>query len=141
MEAIIPQKRCFKCKQIKPLTDFARHRSRSDGRSADCLSCRRVYTRQWGKSRKNGTTKAMRQVGFSRKDYDNAYTQQNGTCALCGKCETSKHQSGTIKRLAVDHDHVTGKFRGLLCYSCNVKLAVLEDQAFVKAAQVYIGKA
>jgi len=39
---------------------------------------------------------------------------QATSCAIC-----KKHESNFKKRLAVDHNHKTGKVRGLLCYRCN----------------------
>lgn len=39
---------------------------------------------------------------------------QGNSCAIC-----KKHESSFKKRLAVDHNHKTGKVRGLLCYYCN----------------------
>jgi len=38
----------------------------------------------------------------------------------------------------VDHCHRTGKFRGILCQRCNVRLAALEDKPFVEAATRYL---
>jgi hypothetical protein len=46
--------------------------------------------------------------------------QQGGTCAIC-------HQSPSGRRLAWDHDHQTGESRGLLCFSCNYGLGILEN--------------
>ncbi len=42
------------------------------------------------------------------------FEKQKGCCAICGK-----HQSQFKMRLALDHNHRTGKLRGLLCYRCN----------------------
>jgi hypothetical protein len=53
--------------------------------------------------------------------------QQDNRCAICRKPETSKHQSGTIRKLAVDHCHETGKLRGLLCTKCNTGLGLFND--------------
>ena len=39
---------------------------------------------------------------------------QGAKCAICGK-----HESQFVNRLAVDHNHKTGRVRGLLCYRCN----------------------
>lgn len=47
-------------------------------------------------------------------------TSQGGTCAIC-------HGTATVGRLAVDHCHLTGKVRGLLCTNCNTALGKLKD--------------
>lgn len=49
------------------------------------------------------------------------YAEQNGVCKICGKPETALKKSSYTqpKALAVDHDAVTGKVRGLLCQRCN----------------------
>jgi len=52
--------------------------------------------------------------------------KQGGVCAVCKRPETARNQYG-IKRLAVDHDHETGKVRGLLCSKCNTGLGALDD--------------
>jgi hypothetical protein len=54
----------------------------------------------------------------------------------CGICEEKLDES----KMAVDHDHSTGKVRGLLCRPCNLKLAVVEDTQFVTNAQAYLVK-
>lgn len=52
--------------------------------------------------------------------YNEMLTQQNGCCAICGR-----HQSEFKKSLGVDHNHITGKVRGLLCNNCNRSLGLL----------------
>jgi len=55
-------------------------------------------------------------LGITISDYKLLLEKQNGSCAICDlECSTGR-------RLAIDHDHKTGKVRGLLCYSCNIKL-------------------
>jgi Recombination endonuclease VII len=46
---------------------------------------------------------------------------QGGVCAICRKPEmiVDERTPGGIRRLAIDHDHVTGRIRGLLCNRCN----------------------
>ncbi|PYQ17504.1 MAG: hypothetical protein DMF80_00495 [Acidobacteria bacterium] len=46
---------------------------------------------------------------------------QKERCAICRKA------CGTGRRLAVDHDHQTGRVRGLLCFRCNTALARYEE--------------
>ena len=48
-------------------------------------------------------------------------------CEICGKVEKISPNHKTIARLAVDHDHKTNKFRGLLCCDCNRKLGWFEN--------------
>lgn len=55
-------------------------------------------------------------------EYKAIFKFQDGTCAGCGKTPTGK-------RLAVDHDHKTGRIRGLLCWLCNRALGLIADNA------------
>jgi len=48
---------------------------------------------------------------------------QNGVCAICGYPETI----GISKKLKVDHNHNTGKVRGLLCSRCNSALGFVNE--------------
>jgi Recombination endonuclease VII len=52
--------------------------------------------------------------GITAEAYWRLYAAQGGRCAVCQRA------NGKSKRLAVDHDHVTGRVRGLLCTTCNV---------------------
>lgn len=62
--------------------------------------------------------------GISEEEYATLLAQQGGKCAACGGDNSLNRQS---TRLFVDHDHVTGKIRGLLCHSCNVAAGLLKD--------------
>lgn len=57
--------------------------------------------------------------GISIEEYDKIYEEQGGGCKICGR-----HQDTIKKRLHVDHDHKTGKVRGLLCNQCNVMIGM-----------------
>lgn len=59
--------------------------------------------------------------GITLKDYNEMVTRQNKKCAICGRS-----QSEFPRRLFVDHDHKTGKVRGLLCPGCNLGLGYFE---------------
>lgn len=71
----------------------------------------------------------IRKYGITLDEYNSKLMQQKCVCAICGKQEKSKSLSNTkeIKHLAVDHDHATGKIRGLLCDSCNTLLGRCSD--------------
>lgn len=55
------------------------------------------------------------------------YRKTHIVCEICGKTEKISHNHKTISKLAVDHDHKTSKFRGLLCCDCNRKLGWFEN--------------
>jgi hypothetical protein len=62
--------------------------------------------------------------------FTNLYEKQHGLCAICSvplKIEFGLGKGGT--KLCVDHNHQTGKVRGLLCKRCNTGLGVLGDTA------------
>jgi len=73
-------------------------------------------------------TNCMRKqrCGITSKQYDQMFKDQNGVCVICGKPETITHK-GTLKRLCIDHDHITGKVRRLLCHNCNCAIGLLDD--------------
>ena len=67
----------------------------------------------------------LRKYGLTVETYDALSQSQNDTCAICNSVCTGG------RRLAVDHDHSTGKTRGLLCAGCNVSLGHLKDSPAV----------
>lgn len=60
--------------------------------------------------------------GIDVKSYNRLFSKQQGCCAICGV-----HQSELSERLCIDHNHETGKVRGLLCRSCNRGIGFLKD--------------
>jgi len=61
----------------------------------------------------------------------NLYEQQEGCCAICGTAGTLSATSERTHRrkgvLCIDHDHITGEVRGLLCTACNLAIGYLKD--------------
>ncbi len=57
------------------------------------------------------------------EEYNMMSFKQKGRCAIC-----RKHWTWTDRRLVVDHDHKTGKVRGLLCFKCNITLGIIEGK-------------
>lgn len=66
------------------------------------------------------------QYGITLDEYNILHEGQGGLCAVCYKPETRAIKGKTIP-LAVDHCHITNRFRGLLCGACNVALGMLEE--------------
>lgn len=77
----------------------------------------------------------MAKYGITADDYHRMFAEQNGCCAICGKPETMiDHRYGKLRRLAVDHDHKTGKVRGLLCYLHNQMVGLANDDPSILIA-------
>lgn len=65
---------------------------------------------------------------LTEDEYLRLLDEQGGVCAICGKPETVR-RGAAEPRLSVDHDHKTGRARGLLCQSCNVICGMFHDDA------------
>jgi len=78
----------------------------------------------------HATCKRLRIYGLSQIAFDILLNKQGGVCAICKKAEKNGRE------LSVDHDHVTGKVRGLLCKKCNSVLGYIADDS--KIAQAVI---
>ncbi len=135
------EKYCPDCKETKSIDDFAVHKAHSGGRKSHCKECLKVRERNRNRVRGQHppkVTRVMKIIGVSYEEYQAAWDRQKGKYAICRKEETSKYKDKTVRRLAVDHNHKTGKFRALLCYRCNVHLHFLEDRPFIAEAQAYL---
>lgn len=70
----------------------------------------------------------LKKHGLTILEYNKLFQLQNGLCKICKKPEIRKNQFNKKPcRLNVDHDHKTGKIRGLLCNACNTALGLLRD--------------
>ena len=83
-----------------------------------------------------------RTFNLTREQYNEKLASQNFVCAICELPETSTSpNTGTIKSLAVDHNHATGKIRDLLCGRCNTTIGKLnEDLILLEKIKVYLIK-
>lgn len=73
-----------------------------------------------------------RRTGEFSSIYREKFKAQGGRCAICRERPNSR-------ALALDHDHKTGEFRGLLCHGCNTGLGSFRDKAdLVAAAGAYL---
>jgi hypothetical protein len=67
-----------------------------------------------------------REYGITSKDYYKMHSDQSGLCKLCNKEGFTMAEHHKLK-LVVDHDHNTGKVRGLLCHNCNRALGLFKE--------------
>lgn len=80
------------------------------------------------------TAALKRNYGITPKDFARMEAEQAGVCAVCKQVPEGKG-------FYVDHDHKTGRVRGLLCFTCNMALGLLKDSAvFARSAAEYLEK-
>lgn len=100
---------CTRCKETKPATSewFPLHNKKKNGLDSWCRACRSEYRK-------------ARRVPSGVVDIDKAQLARQVTeCVICGDTQD--------QQLAIDHNHDTGEFRGILCTSCNSVLGLAGD--------------
>jgi hypothetical protein len=71
-------------------------------------------------------SKVKIKYGLTEEQYLELYKSARGACQVCGTVPTGR---GPYRSLNVDHDHVTGRVRGLLCAACNKALGYARDNS------------
>jgi hypothetical protein len=121
-------KKCPKCSEVKEHSLFYRNSSAKDNCSPYCKVCSNFRTTSYAKENKDKIQPKLvgyalkRRYGISVNDYEELLKLQDFKCKICG---TDKCKSG--RNFAVDHDHITGRVRGLLCSACNQGLGNFKD--------------
>lgn len=146
---IEPQKKfCTECRLFLNVSNFKKLTSKSaldknpDGYYWCCTECYKkkewVYrageepTNRQAKRRDKRTRRVLAveaTYGLSEVDYMEKIAEQDNLCAIC-----RRKDEGRV--LCVDHDHKTGKVRGLLCTNCNIGLGNLKDDIQVLEAAI-----
>lgn len=128
---------CGSCKEQKALTEFFKRADR-DGFRSKCKSCfqqdvnarrtdpqikakRASHMREYRKNNREAWLKASIKYRYNitLDEWNQMFDAQIGKCAIC-----EKEFSGTPH---VDHCHITGQIRGLLCGACNRMLGQAKD--------------
>lgn len=125
---------CTGCLEFKEISDFGNDRGKLKKR---CKQCVKAYNskrysenkekikenvRQW-KAKNPSKVKSLlkswriRQYGITIEQYEKMLERCGGLCEICYKS----------RKLHIDHDHKTGKVRGLLCFDCNTAIGKLGD--------------
>lgn len=137
----------------QPAENFFNDKGFKDGKMSICKVCKQektyawraknptIYNRNAKKWRdknpeKQHATDIKRLYGLPIEEYNKLLVSQNMTCAVCSTQHDPSKKRG---RLYVDHCHVTGKVRGLLCSAHNSMLGYAEDNtAVLKKAIEYL---
>lgn len=98
-------------------------------RGCRCSECRRanaLKTRTYRTQERTRRSNLKQSYGITLEQYEAMFAAQGGVCGACGQVETGRNAHGVVS-LAVDHDHDTGRIRGLLCMKCNRALGLIGD--------------
>lgn len=91
------------------------------------------------RQRERSHANSLAEYGLTLADFRAMLEAQNGLCAICGNPETVVKRNGTLVKLSVDHDHMTGRVRELLCQRCNNLLGGARDSTeILEAAARYL---
>ena len=132
---------CNKCGIKKPLSEYHKNKGCKYGVVGTCKECNRLKTKAYYNKNKKEICKKEKikrktnkdfyktkdkkaklksLYGISLSQHKEMWINQNGCCALC---ETPVDYD----KIAVDHNHVSGDVRDLLCYSCNTALGLFHS--------------
>jgi len=162
-------KTCTKCGEEKSLTEYyVSNRQGEQYTNPQCKKCCNQYSTQYAKTHRGITRKAVSKwtknnpeknrykskrwksnnpeyrreyelktrYGLTLEDYKQLIKDQDGKCAICGEVAQD-----TLSSLFVDHDHITGEIRGLLCIRCNAGIGFLQDSPIIcREAANYLEK-
>lgn len=134
-------KTCTKCYSSKELSEFNKNKNNADGHSTWCRQCMKdayspAHYKKYVKKNPQVHRKSHLKLKYllTPEEYESMLHDQQEGCAICGA-----QQEDIGKRLLVDHDHETGKVRGLLCPSCNHGLGRFrDDPELLSRAKDYI---
>lgn len=141
---------CTLCGEVKPPEAFSLLK-KTGRRMTRCKPCAAAVAKEWrrqnpekarehkrryrqGKGKKSEAHRRQR-YGLTLEDVELLIAAQGGVCAICGE-DVSAHNGCATH---VDHDHTTGKVRGILCRLCNPALgAFRDDPVLLRRAAEYL---
>lgn len=150
------KKPCSACRRLLPVSEFGKDSNTPTGLSYACRDCANTKTRNRRDAEKakdpdgflarqrttaqawrDGATPELRKTrgrrqlfkarGVTAEWFEETLAAQGGVCAICRLPESKLSSGGGLKMLAIDHDHTTGKARGLICQQCNIGIGALQD--------------
>lgn len=150
-------KKCSRCHVVKELSEFKTNKRNKDGHGSYCKKCGNLMTKDW-KLRNSDKVKSARKTwyidhkqselskakaysllwryGLTPEEYIEILVSQGGVCKICGNPPSGRFS------LSVDHDHETGKVRGLLCGNCNFAIGLMRDNpALLRKSAQYLEEA
>ena len=130
-------KMCSKCGDVKLMSEFHKDATRKNGRYPFCKSCESARKcNPVDRARSNAyyhshraqvrSSQSAKRLGVSTAEYRTKFYEflvlQDSECGMCGDAYLSRP-----KHFVMDHDHGSGRLRGVLCTQCNTALGSLKE--------------
>lgn len=132
-------RKCTKCKKRLPDSAFGKMTRGGKRLHIYCKDCVNAN----GRERRDA--ECYKQFGVTRSELEAILKRTDNGCEICGRKIDldlyEKHNNGQLYKACLDHNHGTGKFRGLLCAPCNSGIGMLGDNKdTVMRAAMYLAK-
>ena len=141
-------KTCSKCNVDQPLSEYHKSSVHKGGHNPQCRTCynqarKKNYDPEKDRARAKAWYKRNRQkvrekqmlykYGLTTEQYSKMVADQQNKCKICEKKMTG------VREPAIDHCHVSGNVRDLLCANCNAAIGLLQDDPeIIKNAARYV---
>jgi len=148
--------KCTRCYKFLKEDKFGLSRNKLH-RSKSCIECLSKVRYKYGLSEerkkkhseyyflnkedikiKKADQRLKRKYNLTTLEVKQMIEKQNGKCAICEKDFNNDFLLESSKNACVDHDHQTGKVRGMLCRKCNIALPIVEDRSYCEKALIYL---
>ncbi len=139
---------CPSCDVFYPKTNFYKDQRGTDGLTRRCKQCHSSKSYISRKRRpyfKNERYESMRQwmlakkYGLTLEEFRSLLNKQKGKCKICGAISNQWWTNEFNGGLHIDHHHLCGGVRGLLCSRCNTAIGLMsEDPDILKKAIKYL---
>jgi Recombination endonuclease VII len=148
--------KCPSCGQVKVFSEFSKRSQNKNGIGTYCRDCISIKNKTvWKYLRaKHERRRTESMAGSARHDvylkyqygaqvgtYAKLFDAQNGKCAICASPSPGGPPDHPHRKFHLDHNHSTGKIRGLLCAKCNVGIGYFrESSSSLAAAAEYLAR-
>ena len=143
----IIEKKCCICKEVMEISNFYNYKASKDGKMGRCKTCDDKARKKWRANNPDRAWESQRRnalmvkYGITLEEYNSILKLQGGCCAIC-KSREPRSLGNARQSFSVDHCHVSGHIRGLLCNNCNRALGLLGDTVTsIKKAYTYVVEA
>ena len=137
--------KCLDCNDVKGASEYYVSKSKlykKTGlpiRFSYCKDCQneRSKKRHSLNLKESQNRHRLARYGISSDDFDRMYEKQKKVCRICNQRRMYQRKNGTLLSLHIDHNHSTGRVRGLLCHNCNLGLGYFNESILDMLRAIY----